>query len=62
MLWSPIVRSTKERSIYNQMSHIGHIQKTLKEKFTIDLVIIINEDFMKCIEALENRIKQNRRN
>jgi len=52
MLWSPIVRSTKERSSYNQMSHIGHIQKTLKEKVAIDLVIIINEDFMKCIEAL----------
>jgi hypothetical protein len=52
MLWSPIVRTAKERSLYNQINHIREIQKILKEKFAIDLVIMINEDFMKCIEAL----------
>ncbi len=52
MLWSPIVRTSKEGFLYNQMNHISEIQKTIKEGFGIDLDIRINEEFMKCIEEL----------
>lgn len=52
MLWSPIVKSSKEGSIYNQIADIEQIKKTVKEKYDVELKIIINEEYMKCIKRL----------
>jgi hypothetical protein len=52
MLWSPIVKSSKEGSLYNQIADIEQIKKIVKEKYDVDLKIIINEEYMKCIKRL----------
>jgi len=52
MLWSPIVRTSREGSRYNQMNDIQKIKNILKEKFGLNLRVIINEEFMKCIDSL----------
>lgn len=52
MLWSPIVRTSREGSRHNQMNDIQQIKNILKEKFEVNLRVIINEEFMKCIDSL----------
>ena len=52
MLWSPIVKNSNEGSIYNQMADIEQIKKIVKEKYDVELKIIINEEYMKCIKRL----------
>jgi Holliday junction resolvase-like predicted endonuclease len=52
MLWSPIVRTAKEGSQYNQMNDIDQIKNIAKERLQIDLKVIINEEYMKRIQAL----------
>jgi len=52
MLWSPIVKSSKEESIYNQAVDIEQIKKIVKEKYDVELIVIINEEYMECIKRL----------
>ena len=52
MLWSPIVKTGREGSKYNQLNDIKSIQKLIREQFNVDLHIIINEEYMKCINEL----------
>jgi Holliday junction resolvase-like predicted endonuclease len=52
MLWSPIVKSSKEDSIYNQVVDIEQIKKIVKEKYDVELIVILNEEYMKCIKRL----------
>lgn len=54
MLWSPIVKSTKEGSKHNQMRDVEQIRDTLNEKFGINLELIINEKFMECLDNLRD--------
>jgi hypothetical protein len=39
-------------STYNQVADIEQIKKIVKEKYDVDLKIIINEEYMKCIKRL----------
>jgi hypothetical protein len=54
MLWSPIVKSSKEGSKHNQMRDLEQVQNTLNKKFGINLELIINEKFLDCIQELRN--------
>jgi hypothetical protein len=56
MLWSPIVKSSKEGSIYNQVADIEQIKRIVKEKYGVELKIIINEEYMKCIKRLREAV------
>ncbi len=58
MLWSPIVRKSRDTSINNQMRDIKDIQDEIKQKHNIDLEIIINEKFLECISKLRNVAKK----
>jgi hypothetical protein len=54
MLWSPIVKDTKEGSKHNQMRDLKEIQNNLNEKFQVNLELIINEKFMNCLQELRD--------
>jgi len=58
MLWSPIVKSTKEGSKHNQMRDVEEIKNTLNEKFNINLELIINGKFLECLQELRNVAKE----
>ena len=51
MLWSPIVKSSKEGSTYSQVADIEQIKK-IKGKYDVELKIIVNEEYMNCIKRL----------
>lgn len=52
MLWSPIVKSGKKESMYNQMNDLQKIQDTIKQKFSTDIQIIVNDEYLQCINKL----------
>jgi hypothetical protein len=58
MLWSPIVKSTKEGSKHNQMRDVEEIKNTINKKFNVNLELIINEKFLECIQELRNVAKE----
>ena len=54
MFWSPIVKSTKPGSKYNQINDLARLNDQLKKKFddygTVEL--IINEKYLACLKEL----------
>lgn len=57
MLWSPIVKKTKEGSKHDQMRDVEDIKKTIKEKFDQDIQIVVNSEYLKCIDELRKVAK-----
>jgi len=54
MLWSPIVKNQKSGSKYNQLNDVLEIKKQIKEKYNVELDLIINKQFLLCINELRN--------
>jgi len=55
MLWSPIVKNPKNDGIiYNQTRHIQEIKNHFLKKYKINIVAMINEDYLKCLEDLRS--------
>jgi hypothetical protein len=52
MLWCPIVRNQKSGSKHNQLNDVMEIKKIINEKYNIELLTIINEEFMNCLKKL----------
>ena len=52
MLWSPIVKNAKPSSKNNQLKEVEEVKNTIKEKYNIELITIINESFMTCLKEL----------
>jgi len=52
MLWSPIVKNPKENSKYNQLLDVEKVRAHLKNHHSIDLQLIINKNFLNCLEEL----------
>lgn len=52
MLWSPIVKNPKETAKHNQSKALKDVQEYLKEKFNVDLQLIINQLFLDCLDDL----------
>ncbi|MBB6431390.1 hypothetical protein [Algisphaera agarilytica] len=51
MLWSPIVKTSKN-PVYNQMVHIADINKKIHVDFGVELQLIVNQDFQDCMSEL----------
>lgn len=51
MLWSPIVKQ-RANPQYDQIAHVKAIQHSIKATFDVDLRLIINDKFQKCITEL----------
>jgi hypothetical protein len=52
MLWSPVVKDSKEGSKHNQLYDVNRIKHDLKANHNIDLQLIINGSFLKCLDEL----------
>lgn len=52
MLWSPIVKSAGPTAKNNQMNDVDEIVGIIKNKYDIDLEIIINTDYNNCLLEL----------
>jgi hypothetical protein len=55
MLWTPIIKVPKNESVkHNQLKDVEEIEIYFKEKFKINLQIIFNEAYLKCIKELRD--------
>jgi len=52
MLWSPVVRNSKEGSKYNQLVDVERVKQDLKSKHNIELQLVINKTFLDCLDEL----------
>ena len=55
MLWSPIVKSAKKESIYDQMKDVELIKQKIFTKYHINIVPIINEDYYNALLELRKK-------
>jgi len=58
MLWSPIVKNSKETSKHNQTKDLKEIQLNIHSKYGIDLEYIVNERFLDCLIELREFAKK----
>jgi len=54
MLWSPIVKSSKENSKNNAIKDLEAVEKYIKEEYRLTLELIINEKFDGAITQLRD--------
>jgi Holliday junction resolvase-like predicted endonuclease len=52
MLWSPVVRRSGGKQEYNQFAHLDQIRNEVKKRAKVDLVFIVNEDYVSAVEEL----------
>ena len=57
MLWSPIIKSAKEKSKHNQQKDIIQIGNNIKEKYGYDIEFVTNEKFLNCMNELRELAK-----
>jgi len=58
MLWSPIVKNSKETSKHNQIRDLKEIQQNIHSKYGINLEFIVNERFLNCLNELREFAKR----
>ncbi|MDI9350132.1 MAG: hypothetical protein QM537_09055 [Candidatus Symbiobacter sp.] len=54
MLWTPIVKNSREGAKNNQANNIAEIKQQIKEKKGIEIIVICNQDFQKCLKELRD--------
>lgn len=54
MLWGPIVKNQSQKEKHNQMEDVKQIKTKLKEKYGIELEIVINKRFLSCLRELRD--------
>jgi nitrogen regulatory protein PII-like uncharacterized protein len=54
MLWCPIVKNQKIGSKHNQLNDVMEIKNIIFEKYNVELMTIINNEFMNCLNELRN--------
>ncbi len=54
MLWSPIVKNQKATTKHNQLRALTDVKDHLKEKYNVDLQLVINQTFLNCLDELRN--------
>ncbi|MDV6340671.1 hypothetical protein R2083_02740 [Nitrosomonas sp. Is35] len=52
MLWSPIIKGSRENSKYSQEKDIAKIRANIKAKYGFDIEFVINERFLDCFNEL----------
>ncbi|GFO55959.1 hypothetical protein GMSM_29660 [Geomonas sp. Red276] len=58
MLWSPIVKSSKEGSKHNQSRDLEELQSMIFKEHEVELECIVNEKFYECMGELRAYAKQ----
>ena len=58
MLWSPVVKSRKNESEYDQMKHLEQVHKNIHQEFGESLQLIVNLEFSKRLEQLRKKACQ----
>jgi Holliday junction resolvase-like predicted endonuclease len=54
MLWSPVVKRSKGKPEYDQYAHIARVVSEVKLATGIDLILVINKDFVAAIDELRS--------
>ena len=54
MLWSPIVKNQSQKAKHNQMEDVEQIKTKLKEKYGIEIELVINKRFLSCLKELRD--------
>jgi len=52
MLWSPIVKNQKYGAKFNQTDDIDKIKAVIHERFQVDIEVVSNQDYMRCLNEL----------
>lgn len=52
MLWSPIVRESKEKSKHNQIKDIAAIAKHFKDSHNVSVDLVVNKKYWDCLVQL----------
>ena len=52
MLWSPIVKNQSQKAKHNQLNDVLAVQQELRNKRSVELQLIINEQFQTCLDRL----------
>jgi hypothetical protein len=52
MLWSPIVKNSRETSKNNQLRDIEEIKKNILREFGVELEPVINQAYLDCLKQL----------
>ena len=52
MLWSPIVKNPSDSVKHHQTRDTQEIAKQIKEKTGVDLVLVINDEYQRCLDTL----------
>lgn len=52
MLWSPIIKSSREGSLYCQERDLKQIGEALNKKYSVSVTFVVNEKFRDCLTEL----------
>ena len=52
MLWSPVVKSRKDDSLYNQLGHLSAINSNLKASHGVNIEFVLNDIFLECLREM----------
>jgi hypothetical protein len=54
MLWSPVVKGSRDSAKYNQEKDILRIVANITATYGIDIELVINEKFLRCLNELRS--------
>lgn len=57
MLWSPVVKSRKGESEYDQIKHLEQVHTNILAKYGETLRLVINAEFSKCLQQLRDEAR-----
>ena len=57
MFWIPIVKDTKGKSENNRILHVKKIKANIKREYNVEIELVINEKFQKCLWELRDYAK-----
>ena len=52
MLWSPIIKNSREGSKNNQLNDIADIKDLMRSEYDIEIEAIINHEYQSCLDQL----------
>lgn len=58
MLWSPVVKSRKDESEYDQIKHLDTVHTNIFKAYGETLELIINSKFFSCLQQLRHEARR----
>jgi len=58
MLWSPIVKNPRKTAKNNQLNDVMEVRSLIKKEYDYTIELIINHEFLSCINSLRNYAKK----